>query len=143
MSGWGSVWFLGGFWAVLGGLWAVLGPSWAVLGRMRCSMIDDRGRRLMNDDRRPMVDEVINEGIDEMSMSVSRDNDTAIDLQGQGECHQRGQRAKHKHPNPKEEETLHKKISNSRSIALGGCYVELSICSPFSVFWSYVDNMKF
>ena len=53
-------------------------------------MID--GRRLM-----------VNEGVDEMSMSVSRDNEAEIDLQGQDEFHQQGQRAKHKHQNPKEE----------------------------------------
>ena len=59
-------------------------------------------------DRRSVIDEVVNEGVDEMSMSVSRDNDAEIDLQGQDEFHQQGQRAKHKHQNPKEE-TLYKK----------------------------------
>ena len=54
------------------------------------SMID--GRWLM-----------VNEGVDEMSMSVARDNEAEIDLQGQDEFHQQGQRAKHKHQNPKEE----------------------------------------
>ena len=82
----------------------------------------------MINDRRPMIDEVVNEGVDEMSMSVSRGNDTEIDLQGQDECHQQGQRAKHKHQNPKEE-TLYKKISNSRSTAPGGCYVSSSSSS--------------
>ena len=38
------------------------------------------------------------------------------DLQGQDEFHQQGQRAKHKHQNPKEE-TLYKKLCNSRSTA--------------------------
>ena len=79
-------------------------------------MIDDRDLRLMINNRWPMINEVVNEGVDEMSMSVSRDNDAEIDLQGQDEFHQQGQRAKHKHQNPKEE-TLYKKLSNSRSTA--------------------------
>ena len=54
----------------------------------------------MIDDRRPMIDEVVNEGVDEMSIAVSRDNGAEIDLQGQDEFHQQGQRAKHKHQNP-------------------------------------------
>ena len=40
--------------------------------------------------------------------AVSRDNEAEIDLQGQDEFHQQGQRAKHKHQNPKEE-TLNRK----------------------------------
>ena len=51
---------------------------------------------------------MVNEGVDEMSMSVSRDNDAEIDLQGQDEFHQQGQRAKHKQRNP-EEGTLYAK----------------------------------
>ena len=38
---------------------------------------------------------MVNEGVDEMSMSVSRDNEADIELQGQDEFHQQGQRAKH------------------------------------------------
>ena len=79
----------------------------------------------MINDRRPMIDEVVNEGVDEMSMSVSRDNDAEIDLQGQDELHQQGQQAKRRPQNPKEE-TLCKKNSNSRSTAPGGCYVSSS-----------------
>ena len=74
---------------------------------------------------RLMIDEMTNEGIDEMSMSVSRNNDTEIDLQGQDECRQQGQRPKHKHQNPKEE-NLYKQISNSRSTDPGDCYVSSS-----------------
>ena len=55
-------------------------------------MIDDQDRRLMSNDQGPMIDEVVNEGVDEMSMSVSRDNDAEIDLQGQDEFHQQGER---------------------------------------------------
>ena len=51
-------------------------------------------------------------------------NQAKVDLQGQDEFHQQGQRAKHKHQNPKEE-TLYNKISNSRSTAPGGCYVTI------------------
>ena len=92
-------------WGVLERLGAVLGRSWAVLGRSwgGLGVILGRPWRLMINDRRPMIDEVVNEGVDEMSMSVSRDNDTEIDLQGQDEFHQQGQRAKQKHQNPKEE----------------------------------------
>ena len=49
------------------------------------------------------VDEEVNEGVDERSMSVSRDTEAEIDLQGQDEFHQQGERAKHKHQKPKEE----------------------------------------
>ena len=69
------------------------------------------------------VDEEVNEGVDERSMFVSRDTEAEIDLQGQDEFHQQGQRAKHKHQKPKEE-TLYKKISSSRSTAPGGCNVK-------------------
>ena len=61
----------------------------------------------MINDRWPMIDEVVSEGINEMSMSVSRDTEAEIDLQGQDEFHQQGQEAKHKHQNTKEE-TLYK-----------------------------------
>ena len=50
-------------------------------------------------------------------------NEAKVDLQGQDGFHQQGQRAKHKQQNPKEE-TLYKKICNSRSTAPGGCYVK-------------------
>ena len=73
------------------GLWAVLEWSWG--------------------------DEVLNEGGDEMSMSVSRDNSAEIDLQGEDEFH-RTQALK-----PQKKKTLYKKIFNSRSTAPGGCYV--------------------
>ena len=53
------------------------------------------------------IDEVLNEGGDEMSMSVSRDNQAEIYVQGKGELHQQGQRARHEQQNPKEE-TSHK-----------------------------------
>ena len=65
---------------------------------------------------------VVNEGVDEWSMSASRNNEAEIDLQGQDKFHQQGQRAKHEHQNPKKE-TLYKKICNSRSTASRGNYV--------------------
>ena len=61
--------------------------------------------------------------------AASRDQEAEIDLPGQEEFHQQGQRAKLKRQNPKEE-TLHKEISNSRSTAPGGCYVSRSLLSP-------------
>ena len=64
-------------------------------------------------------------------MAVSRDNGAEIDLKGQDEFHQQGQRAKHKPQNPKEE-TLYKKISSSRSTAPGGCYVKFLDTSTFT-----------
>ena len=38
------------------------------------------------------VDEQVNEGVDERSMPVSRDTEAEIDLQGQDEFHQQGER---------------------------------------------------
>ena len=70
------------------------------------------------------VDEEVNEGVDERSMSVSRDTEAEVDLQGQDEFHQQGERAKHKHQKHKEE-TLYIKLCNFRSTASRGSYVNL------------------
>ena len=51
---------------------------------------------------------VVNEGVDEWSMSASRNNEAEIDLQGQAEFQHQGRRAKHEHQNQKKE-TLYKK----------------------------------
>ena len=52
------------------------------------------------------VDEEVNEGVDERSMSVSRDTEAEVDLQGDEELHQQGERATHKHQKHKEETLL-------------------------------------
>ena len=64
----------------------------------------------MIDDRRPMIDEVVNEGVAEISMSVSRENEAEIDIQALDEFHQQGQRAKHKHRNPRKKPYTKKQL---------------------------------
>ena len=49
------------------------------------------------------ADEGVNEGVDERSMSVSRDTEAEVHLQGHEELDQQGERAKHKHQKHKEE----------------------------------------